>query len=388
MKYKTVLVAAVFALVVQNVQSGGEQSPEEIEEQVGFFEEQVAGYLTVTKGIEEEISNEYAERAVQVGKCKQAISNVTDPAIDGLRQTLDNLENVFANPPKVPEVEIQSESDISAARKKRQMNILCLLINDKYQNISATLTAIRSFKANLKGDLNRIEKSLNETISFLIFFKFLLPASSNQIFADVANSLNLTIAKINPKVAYVENIELISSEILGILTKLYTKWCFSSPYALSISECQSTGDITASKSYCFVQKAFTWLQAYDFCYYRGMNLFTIQDTNSQIELSKAAKNVTSAGAKLWINGQFIGGKWFSFSPRPAVVFKDVEWLYVAPPDSGCMEIIGTTDGTGSFSADSGDCLLRHYSFCEFRKVRLSTTVAPVTVAPTAGAPGK
>jgi hypothetical protein len=373
MKSGLFLAAVVLAIVFKNVRSGGEQSPDEIEASVNFYGDQVAGYLFTAKNIEAEISNEYKDRAAQVSGCSSLIKNVTDPETDGIKKTLNDLKNVFSNPPKLPEINITGEASFS--RKKRQINVVCLVVNDQYQKISATLTALRTFKANMQGDYKTLEKSVNETLGFLIFFKALLPGLGGQLLADVANSVNLTLTtKIDPKIAYLDKVILITSDLIGILTKLYTKWCFSSPYALSTSDCTKVGDIYSNKSYCFVQKAYTWVEAYDYCYYRGMNLYTITDLTSQYEISKVAKVVASATAKLWINGQALSDKWFTFMPYPVATSKSVEWTGVVAPSSGCLQIVGATDAAGSFSADSGDCNYRYWSFCEYRKPAAAATL--------------
>jgi hypothetical protein len=365
MRFGTFLTFVFLAIVFKNVHSGGEQSPEEIENTVNFFGEQVAGYYLVAKKIEAETKQEYAARAVQVKSCLSSIKNVTGPKVDDLKSSLNDLDNVFSNPPSLPSINYDAE--VSLGRTKRQISFVCIIINEQFKNISATLSAIRVFNIALKSDLVRIEKDLNNTSSFSSISENLLSLLGSQLLAEVSSSVSLTVRKISPQAAYLDKIDLITSDLLGIITNLYTKWCFGSPYETNISECTLVGDISPTKPYCFVQKAFTWVEAYDFCYNRGMNLFRITSLAEQHELSKVAKTVASSSAKLWINGQSLAKKFYAFMPYPTVVLSNIEWVNIAEPESGCMQIVGDTDGTGSFSADSGICTYRYWSFCEYKK---------------------
>jgi len=96
------------------------------------------------------------------------------------------------------------------------------------------------------------------------------------------------------------------------------------------------------KSFCIINETVQYDQAEQMCRTNRMELFIIDDPNTQFEFRNTVRQVMGNEPRnfFWINGRVYDscGNWYSFSPEPKLLPNFVHWVQE-------REFVGRNTGT-------------------------------------------
>ena len=125
------------------------------------------------------------------------------------------------------------------------------------------------------------------------------------------------------------------------------------------------------KSVCIINDSVQYAQAEQRCRTNRMELFIIDDPNTQFQLQTTVRQllINNPRGFVWINGRVYDdcANWYSFNPEPRLLPNFIHWVqqrdFVGRNTGSCLRY--TQQFTDDYFAMGVDCASSSWMACEF-----------------------